>query len=256
MNRDASPAPQPFLVVRSPLALGPIVVVVVFVIRSFMPIFDPLVLSITAGLVAVVGLMFGGQRWAGIAFLAFPIALFASPAGREFAFNLSSIDDVRWRWHAIAGLLALGFSTVVAVRIALGPPSHWSALPVAITGLALGLAMIVAVRVRYQQPAVPLVSAARRQALPVIDTLNFGYDLSNLGPTGAKGYRAIVRNPSDLPHTVTIDSLGIEVYVPARRWSILEIDQAELPRLPVPIYCSIGDHRVQGMERLLEFSAG
>ncbi len=79
-----------FALWRSPLAGGPILVLLVFVFRSLTPMFDATVASISGVLSVVVAFMLAGQRWAGMAFLVLPIALFASPAGREFSFNLSA----------------------------------------------------------------------------------------------------------------------------------------------------------------------
>jgi hypothetical protein len=254
MNISASRPHQGFRVRRSPLALAPLTFIAMFVIRSLIPIFDPIFASITVAMIVVVTFMFLGKRWSGLAFLVFPVALFTTPGGREFSFNLSSVDNTAWRWHAIVGLLSMGVGSVVAVQTIRDKPLlARSQLANGVGGLLLGVLMITGLSTLY-----PMASSSRsftpteRTALPSISLLNYGIDIPDLRVRKRTDFHAVVRNPSDLPHTLTIAALNIEVYVPARRWAILEIGRDQLPRQPLLVYCTIADHRSLGMERTLE----
>ncbi|MGB7877532.1 MAG: hypothetical protein WBL31_02135, partial [Ilumatobacteraceae bacterium] len=69
-------------------------------------------------------------------------------------------------------------------------------------------------------------------------------------------YRARLDNASDLPHTFTIEALDIEVFVPAGRWAIIELDPDALADAPLAVICTIGDHLAQGMASVIEIRLG
>jgi hypothetical protein len=250
-------SPSKFALWKSPLAIGPILFTTAFAVRSVTPALDSLVVSITVALAVVVGFMFAGQRWAGAAFLIFPVALFASPAGREFSFNLSSIDNRTWRVHAIVGLLGLGVSSVAAVFVMVGNKPRGRSLAAGLfAGAALGALMTAALATIYKHPAFGQdLTAQEIAALPVIEMLNYGYDIPDVQVRPNNGLVVRVNNSSDLPHTVTIDSLGINLYIPAGRFSVLQLtdDQVEFQDDRIPIYCTVGDHQTLGMKRTLDF---
>jgi hypothetical protein len=247
-----------FALWRSPLAIAPLLFLGVFVIRSVFPVFDSIVFSITVALLVVTAAMFAGQRWAGGAFLVFPAALFTSPAGREFAFNLSAIDNRTWRWHAIVGLVAMGISCVAAVYVMLGRNPGGRQLAVSLAGgSVLGALMIASLSAIHGHPGFgQTLSAQAIASLPAIDLLNYAYDIPDLRVTGTEGLTLRVDNPTNLPHSLTIDSLDINVFVPAGRSSVLEISAEQLQQSQgqLPIYCIVGDHKALGMARTLGFS--
>jgi hypothetical protein len=244
-----------FALWQSPLAIGPVLFLGTFVMRSAFPAFDPLVFSITIALLAVVVCMFAGQRWAGAAFQVFPVALFTSPAGREFSFNLSAVDDRIWRWHAVVGLVSLGVGMVASVFVMLGRrPGGWTLGASLLGGAGIGALMVAAMAALFGHPGFgQTLSAQTIDSLPVIDMVNYAYDVPELNVQESKNFAIRVKNPSNLPHTITIDSLGIDLYVPAGRSSVLELT-AEQMAGPVPIYCTVGDHRALGMQRNLKFT--
>jgi hypothetical protein len=247
-----------FALWRSPLAVAPLLFLGTFVMRSVFPMFDSIVFSITVALTVVTAAMFVGQRWAGGAFLLFPVALFTSPAGREFAFNLSAIDNRVWRWHSIVGLVAMGISCVVAVYVMLGrKPGGLHLAGSLVGGSALGAIMIAALASIHSHPGFgQTLSAQTIASLPAIDLLNYAYDIPDISVTGTESLTLRVDNPSNLPHSVTIDSLDINVFVPAGRSSVLEISAKQLQqtRGQLPIYCIVGDHKALGMARTLGFT--
>ncbi len=194
--------------------------VAVFLFRSITPFLDAIIALITAALIVVVGLMLVGQRWAGVAFFVFPVAVFASPAGREFSFS----DTAHSERDETGGFGAL---------------------------------MIVAINSMFPHPGFgQSLTPQAIDSLPVIEMLNYAYDLSELQVVEGETFRAVVNNSTNLPHSLTIDSLDIDVYVPAGRFSIIEIDPERIPGSDegVPMVCTIGEHEVLGMQRALTVS--
>ncbi len=237
-----------FVLRRSPLAIAPIVFIGAFAVRSVSPILDTTVLSVTVGLIVVTVLMFAGKRWAGILFQAFPIAVFASPAGREFAFNLSSTDNPLWRFHSFVSLISLGVSAVAAIFVARGKGLPKATFIGTGLGVLAGAAMIAGlVRVNDLSTASITVEEAEKSRVPVINLLTYGYELPDLELRRGKVFHAVLNNPSSLPHTMTIDALGLEVYVPAKRRAVLEINPDQLRKSPLSVYCSVGNHKELGM---------
>jgi hypothetical protein len=82
--------------------------------------------------------------------------------------------------------------------------------------------------------------------------LNYTYDpiVVEAGTDGV--CRARLVNPSDAPHTFTIDSIDLEVYVPAGRWAVLELSPDDLTGAPLAAICTIGDHLALGMAGTVE----
>jgi hypothetical protein len=247
-----------FALWRSPLALGPILVLAIFVFRSLTPMFDSIIAAISVALVIVIAFMLAGHRWAGLAFLILPVALFASPAGREFSFNLSAVDNTIWRWHSVVGLLAVGVGSVAAVFVAMGRrPSGARLLVTMAGGLGFGAVMIAAMAALFPHPGSgQSLAKSEIAALPVIDMLNYAYDVPELEANAGTPFKAVVKNVTNLPHTSTIESLDIDLYVPAGRYSIIEIrpDQVSPRGSKIAMYCTVGEHRALGMQRTLDIS--
>ena len=88
--------------------------------------------------------------------------------------------------------------------------------------------------------------------LPVIELLDFRYEPVVVEAVGGEVYRARLHNPTELPHTFTVDSLDLEVFVPAGRWAVLEIGADALAAAPLTVVCTIGDHLAQGMAGVVE----
>jgi hypothetical protein len=262
MSPATSRSTNRFVLWRSPLALGPILVLGAFVFRSLTPLFDTTVALISGVLIVVVAFMLVGQRWSGFAFLVLPVALFTSPAGREFSFNLSAVDNPIWRWHSIVGLLSVGVGSVAAVFVARGRPprnGHHRLRLVAnmAGGVGLGGLMIVAMSALFPHPGFgQAMSNQKIDSLPVIEMLNYAYDVPKLQASAGNPFSAVVKNSTNLPHTITIESLDIDLYVPAGRFSVIEIGPDEVnPRgSRIPMYCTVGEHRTLGMERTLDLA--
>jgi hypothetical protein len=124
-------------------------------------------------------------------------------------------------------------------------------------GLAVGLTLGVGLIPLFSSLAPQAgfggdLSTEELDALPVIEMLNFGYNPPIISLQAGDVYRAKVLNPSDLQRTITIEAIDLEVYVPAGRWSVIELDGSELATGQLELFCSIGDHRAQGIQALLE----
>lgn len=94
------------------------------------------------------------------------------------------------------------------------------------------------------------------ESLPEIELLNYAYDYPDLRVAEGTTFAAKVTNTTNLPHSVTIESLDIDLYVPAGRYSILEITPEQLQSIEtnLSMYCTIGEHRDLGMSRTLDIA--
>ena len=235
---------------RSVLAVGPAVFAVLFLVRSVRPTVDTTLLPIGLALAVLTVALLTGRRWAALAYLSCPVAVFATPAGREFSFHLSAIDSTGWRWFAVASLLGLGTAIGLVALVLLDRPPSWRTGGAAVVGgLALGLLMIVGIQAIEPHPAFGGdLSDEEIAALPVIELVNYGYLADGAITIPADGvFLARLENPSDLPHTFTIEAVDVEVWVPAGRWAVVEIDGTELPIGAVAVICTVGDHLDRGM---------
>ncbi len=236
---------------RAMAMIGPPTFLILYAARAVNP-FDPTLVAIAAALAVVTVALLRRHRWAGFAYILFPVAVFSSPAIRELSFNLTAAGAGPWRWWAIAALVSLGVATATALVVASGATefSAWSGALVG--GSVLGALLLLIAPVVSRQPAFGRdLTDEELAALPVIDLLNYRYEpaLLTVEATGTQWFR--LDNPSSLPHTVTVESLDLEVWVPAGRWAVLELDADKLAD-PVAFYCSVGDHRDLGMSGLIE----
>jgi len=82
-------------------------------------------------------------------------------------------------------------------------------------GLALGAGLLLLFPVLSPQTGFGAdLTSAELDELPVIELLNFRYEPPIVSIQASGVYRAKVDNPSDLPHTVTIDAIDLEVFAP------------------------------------------
>lgn len=235
------------------ISIGPIALTVLFLIRSLFPSPDARLLAIFVILLVAVGALVGGSRIGAGVVLLLALALFQPITARDFSFNLSSVDEPLWRVWASASLLALGCTIVASVLVFVGEIDVKRAIGGVVAGLALGVGLFPVFAALSPEPGFGGdLSAAELDSLPVIAMLNFRYEPPIVSLWADDTYRARVVNDSDLPHTITIDAIDLEVFVPAGRWAVIEIDGAELAAGQRELFCSIGDHRAQGMVALLE----
>jgi hypothetical protein len=240
------------------LGLGPISLAALFVVRATVPVVDTVLLAIFVALVAATVGLIAGSRLGAAVVLALGLALFQPMTAREFSFNLSATDSAIWRMWAVASLLSLGWTiTAAVVVLAVGQRTDtaapWRVGSVASGGLALGFGLVAVFPALAPQPAFGRgLDAEATETLPVIELLNYAYDPVVL-EVGADGvYRARLVNPSDEPHTFTIESIGLEIYVPAGRWAVLELTPDDLAAAPLAVICTIGDHLALGMAGVVE----
>ncbi|HYN32249.1 MAG TPA: hypothetical protein VES40_06470 [Ilumatobacteraceae bacterium] len=240
------------------LGLGPVSLAALFLLRATTPVIDTTLVGIFVVLVACTVALIGGSRVGAAGVLMLGLALFQPITAREFSFSLSAIDSDGWRIWAIASLVALGWSLVAAV-IVLVSGRRSDSIPrlrlasAAAGGVVLGVALIAVFPALSPQAAFGQdLDADAIAALPVIEMRNYGYAPAVVQVTSAGTYRARVTNPSNLPHTLTIESLDIEVFVPAGRWAVLELEADDLVDAPLSMICTIGDHLSLGMAGVIE----
>jgi hypothetical protein len=230
------------------LGLGPVLFVVLFAVRALMPVFDPILLGVAIAAAIISGFMLAGQRWAAVAYLIFPIAVLTSPATEEFAFNLSAVDSSAWRIHTLAALLGLGWGIGSAAIVFFDITSPARTAAGLLGGLAAGVALVAGVQTVAPQPGFGGdLSDEELAALPVVELVNYAFRPAAIGVEAGSPFVARLDNPSDLPHSYTIEELGIDVYVPARRWAVVEIRAEQLASGDLAVICDIGDHRERGM---------
>lgn len=246
---------------RSPsrwlLGVGPLALASLFLLRATTPAADPTLLGIFVVLLAGVAGLIAGSRIGAATVLLLSLALFQPMTAREFSFSLSAVDsDVadlgcgvtrRSRMEHRGGGRRVGAWR--ANRCRPGAPCR-----------SAGCCRSRAGRVADRRVPGDLSQPAFGQdldddeitRLPVIQLLNFGYDPVVVEAPAGEPYRARLDNASDLPHTFTIEALDIEVFVPAGRWAIIELDPDALADAPLAVICTIGDHLAQGMASVIE----
>jgi hypothetical protein len=243
---------------RWTLGVGPIGLATLFLVQATAPVVDIVLLAIFVVLVVASAGLIAGSRAGAAVVLVLGLALFQPMTAREFSFSLSATDSNLWRIWAVASLAALGWTIVAAIvvlavgdRADTAPP--WRVGSLAVGGLALGFGLVAVFPALAPQPAFGQgLDDEATQALPVIELLNFAYD-PVVVEVGADGmYRARLVNPSDAPHTFTIESIDLEVYVPPGRWTVLELSPDDLAGAPLAVICTIGDHLALGMAGVVE----
>ena len=241
---------------RGVLAVGPIVLSALFLARAVTPVVSVMLLSVFALLFVSTVAVVLGSRIGAAGLLLLGLALFRPVMARELAFDLSSVDSTAWRWWAVGSLLALGWSLVASAVVLIGSSDRAPAPAVALAGLALGAGLLPIFAAIAPQPGFGSdLSEDEMAALPVIEMLNYRFEPPIVSLDAEGVYRAKVENSSDLPHTITIEAIDLEVLVPAGRWAILEIDGAELAASEsLELICTVADHRDRGMRAVLEIS--
>ncbi len=240
------------------LGLGPITLAALFLVRATTPVIDATLVGIFVVLVACTVALIGGSRVGAAGVLVLGLALFQPITAREFSFSLGAIDSNAWRIWAVASLVALGWTLVAAV-VVLVSGRRTDSVPrrrlaaTAAGGVVLGVALIAVFPALSPQPAFGRdLDADAIAALPVIEMRNFSFAPVVVDVASDETYRARVTNPSDLPHTLTIEALDIEVFVPAGRWAVLELEAGDLADAPLSVICTIGDHLSLGMAGVIE----
>lgn len=238
------------------LGAGAVLLAALFLMRGLVPVVDLTLLVIFLVLAGAAVATIGGSRVGAGVLMLLSLALFQPITAREFAFNLSSIDQPYWRWWAVASVVSLGLTIILAALTLIGVDLAADRRKVAlafVAGAALGVGLLPVFGALAPQPGFGRdLDDAEIASLPVIELLNYRYEPPIVSVSSDEVYRAKLLNPSDLPHTVTIDALDLEVFVPAERWSVIEIDGGAMASLALELYCSVGDHRAQGMQAILE----
>jgi hypothetical protein len=241
------------------LGAGPIVLAALFLVRATTPVIDPLLLGIFVVLVAATIALVGGSRVGAGVVLVLGLALFQPTTAREFSFSLTAIDSDLWRVWAAASVVALGWTLVAAVAVlAAGDRVDDVGRGRLATGVAgalgLGAVLVAVFPMLSPQPAFGRdLDDAAIEAMPVIELVNFAYEPIVVDALPGETFRARLENPSDLPHTFTVEALDLEVYLPAGRWAIVEIGADAVGSGPLAVVCTIGDHLSLGMAGVIEF---
>jgi hypothetical protein len=240
------------------LGVGPVVLATLFLVRATTPVVDPLLLGIFVVLTTATVALVGGSRVGAVVVLVLGLALFQPITAREFSFSLTAVDSDLWRAWAVASLVALGWSLVAAaIVLAAGNRVEDASGGRMATGVAaalgLGAVLVAVFPALSPQPAFGGDLDARAiESLPVIELVNFRYEPIVVEAPRAETLRARLVNPSDLPHTFTVESLDLEIYLPAGRWAILEIGADAVESGPLAVVCTIGDHLALGMAGVIE----
>ncbi len=240
------------------LGVGPVTLATLFLVRATTPVIDPLLVGIFVVLLAATVALIAGSRVGAGVVLVLGLALFQPITAREFSFSLTAVDSDLWRVWAVGSLVALGWTLVAAVAVLAAGDRvddtngrHLATGVVA--ALGLGAALVAVFPMLSPQPAFGRgLDDAAIESLPVVELVNFRYEPIVTDTPRSETFRARLENPSDLPHTFTIEALDLEVYVPAGRWAILEIGADALDDGPLAVICTIGDHLPLGMAGVIE----
>jgi hypothetical protein len=168
------------------------------------------------------------------------VALVASPAVGELAFDLARWDQPAWFVWALALTSVAGCTAVQLLWSRRAAGVHPVRRSVAVGALAVGLVvggvMLVGGRSTYRAPD--------GLSLPRIELTDFAFGATKFA-TASDGTRwATLVNDTDLPHTFTVPAVDVDVYVPAGRTATVRLPAAD-GRLEA--HCSIGDHEALGM---------
>jgi hypothetical protein len=192
-----------------------------------------------------------GRRAGAVAFVIAPFALVLSPSGQELSFNLVADDSAFWRWHAVVAALTAGGAAVTAVAALVGSAATRSARAAKVTTAAVaalvpigGLATLGTLAVQAPLTYAGDLDAAERAQLPVVELLDFEFAALPDSLAPGETWTALVRNPTELPHTLTADQVGVDLYVPAGREAVV---QFVAPESPLVVICTVGDHADLGM---------
>lgn len=239
------------------LAIGPVTLTACFLIRAVRPVIDATLLGIGVVFVAATIGTVIGSRIAASVLVVLGAAMFQPMVARDLSFSLDAVDSDLWRLWAIVTIIALGWSLLTGAVVVIGRPRTTTTSVVAAAGgVGLGVALLGLFPLLSDQPAdASDLSADEIAELPEVALVNYAYGLPDTEIPSTETYRAKLVNPSDLPHTFTIDALDVDVYVPAGRWAIVEFDPRPRAVGPVTVVCTIGDHETLGMTATLEVAS-
>lgn len=238
----AAGSDTPFLV----LAALPAAFTLVFAVRALGGAAGPdaVLMAIGAVFAASALALATGRRAGAIAFLVAPFALVLSPSGEELSFSLVAYDSEFWRWHAVVAALTAGGAAVAGLAALVPAAARVRSAPAVVAVGVAGFATLGTLILQTPATYGDELDAADRAQLPVVELLDF--EFAALPPSLQPGetWTAVVRNPTDLPHTFTADQVGVDLYVPAGREAIVRFTA---PEAPLVVICTIGDHADLGM---------
>ncbi len=240
---------------------GPALIAALVTLRTFAAGgFEPAIgLSIALLLAATAVVARRTERWVSLLLLVGPIALITSPARTELSFSLARPDDTDWFVFVLGTAIAVGLCIAAAVDVVVsvgaGHRNATLATTARVTATVLGAAgFAAALVVADPQPDLGRdLGADERNALVDIGLVNFAFAVPSgavddyvVTTDGVARFRARLVNDSDLPHTFTIEAFGLDVYVPAGRDAVVDVD-ARATTSAVRVVCLVGDHADLGM---------
>ena len=233
---------------RWAMAVGPVLLGVLLLLRGTVlapGALDPAVTGVGIVVVALASAIWGGHRWAALAVGTLPFVLVLSPAGPELAFGLARPGDRGWFAFVVLTVVAGGGCLATAGGALVRGSSRGGLLAAALpVGVLVTGGLLAAVHGLADDGAG--LPEAERAALPVVDLVDFAFASQDVDLTTSavgESHRLRLRNDTGLPHTFTVDEVGVDVYVPPGREAVVRM------RLdgPATAYCAVGDHRELGM---------
>lgn len=188
--------------------------------------------------------------WVPAIWLLTPVILLGSPSGTELRFGLTAPDRPFWSAFAAVALLVAGATSGAALGVLLtstgrrlpAPGPIGVALTAIVAAATLGVGWIGRAEVAADPDDHDLV-------IELADVV-FRPNLIEL-PAG-RPVTLRLENTGELPHTLTIDELGLDAYVPAGRWTAIDV---VAPTTDVAAHCAIGDHADQGMQAVVRVTS-
>lgn len=225
------------------------------VVRGFGAAGDPIITVIALGYVAIAAATWWRPASPLLAaiWLTTPLVLLFTPSGRELSFSLSAPDSSVWAIHALILLGVGGAVAAAAFAVLIRSRSDDDAAGASAWAMTLALVAFGAVATItpawLQRPDVATELDDVDLTIELIDTA-FTPNLIELPANTQVAVR--LENTGELPHTLTIDTIGLDAYVPAGRWTVIEF---ETPSADAAVYCAIGDHADLGMQAVLRVSS-
>jgi len=219
--------------------------------------------AIAGSLLAIAAFAHRTSPWIALLLMVGPIALVTSPARTELSFNLARPDESGWFVFTVATSMGVGLCAAAAIDVLVDgrwrrPIAAAVAAGAALTAVGAGAFVVLLTTIDPQPDLGRDLTATERADLPRVGLVNFAFALpsdefddylvtTTDGTEPTKRFRVELDNPSDVPHTFSVEQLDLDVHVPAGRTATIDVDVPGDVGTVIEVICLVGDHADLGM---------